>query len=96
MYKIGLKNKIGSVGTAISAIKSRMVLGGALMYMISLVMYLYALSNAQLSIVYPIFASTFIFIALFSMLVLKEKITRTRALGISAVFLGVFIIAISI
>ncbi len=96
MYKKGLKNRISSVGSAISAIKNRMVVGGAFAYAASLVIYLYALSNAQLSIVYPTFASTFIFITLLSMLVLKERITRMRAIGILVVFLGVVVIAISI
>lgn len=96
MYKKGLKNKISSVKTVISAAANKMVIGGILVYVISLALYLYALSNEQLSVVYPIFASTFIFVTLLSSVVLKEKIRATRALGILAVFFGIIIIAISI
>ena len=65
-------------------------------YFVSLVIYLYALSNAQLSIVYPTFASTFIFVTLLSVVALKEKVTGKRAAGILMVFFGIVIIALSI
>jgi drug/metabolite transporter (DMT)-like permease len=96
MYKRGLANRINGIRSAISAIKNRRVIGGAVIYFTSLAIYLYALSNAPLSVVYPIFASTFIFIAIFSVVMLKEKVTGARALGTFLVFLGVAIIAISI
>lgn len=96
MYKKGLKVRITDFRSAVSAMKNRLILGGMVIYILGLGVYLYALSGAALSIVYPTFASTFIFVTLFSAVTLKEKITGKRALGILMVFFGVVIIAISI
>lgn len=95
-YKKGLKMKINNLADGIDALKNRNIQLGVLGYIVSLVIYLYALSNAQLSVVYPIFASTFIFVAVLSAVLLKESLSRTRILGVLLVFLGVVIIAFSI
>ncbi len=49
-----------------SLFTNKMIILGMSAYFGSLVIYLYALSKAPLSVVYPIFASSFIFVALFS------------------------------
>ncbi|MFI5412759.1 MAG: SMR family transporter [Candidatus Micrarchaeales archaeon] len=96
LYKKGLVNKITGVRSTIRAFKNKFVLIGLFGYLFSLVIYLFALSNAPLSIVYPTFASTFIFITLLSIVFLKEKASLSRIFGIFLVFLGIAIIAVSI
>ena len=64
-------------------------------YLLSLVVYLYALGKAPLSLVYPVFASTFIFIFIISAIFLGEKPTLKRAAGITLVFIGIAVIAMS-
>ena len=68
---------------------------GLIGYAAALVLYIIALSGGQLSVVYPVFASSFIFVALISAAVLKEKITPVRAIGVLLVFIGISIVAIS-
>ncbi len=72
----------------------RMLLGIAA-YFASLVIYLYALSRAPLSVVYPIFASSFIFVTLFAAKFLKEPLNVKRVIGIALVFIGIAFIAVS-
>ncbi len=68
---------------------------GGMAYLISLVIYLKALGSGQLSFVYPTFASTFIFIALISHFVLREKLSMGRIAGIGLVVLGIVIVALT-
>lgn len=93
LYKKGLKVKLDSFRHVIGAFKDRNMLLGFSGYLVSLVIYLYALANAPLSFVYPTFASTFIFVTLISHFVLKEKITTVRALGVLLIFVGIAIVA---
>jgi drug/metabolite transporter (DMT)-like permease len=96
LYKKGLTKKLSSIKDFIFALKERNVLIGMVGYLISLVVYLYALANAPLSVVYPVFASTFIFVAIFSSIFLKEQHSKLRYVGILFVFAGIAIIAVSI
>jgi drug/metabolite transporter (DMT)-like permease len=96
LFKTGIKKRINSVKDIIKQSKSSRVLLGLFGYAASSVVYLYALSNSELSIVYPTFASTFIFVALLSSVLLKERIGALRAIGIVAIFLGVLIVAMTI
>jgi uncharacterized membrane protein len=96
LFKTGMTKKLKSLSDIIHQLENRRVLLGFIGYASSLVVYLYALSNSQLSIVYPTFASTFIFVALLSAVFLKEKISMLRAMGIAVVFLGIAMVALTI
>ena len=69
---------------------------GVFGYFAGLAVYLFALSNAPLSVVYPIFASTFIFVALISFTLLKEKVSALRVAGVLVIFLGIFLVSLTI
>ncbi|MGC8647608.1 MAG: EamA family transporter [Candidatus Micrarchaeia archaeon] len=85
-----------SVKGIIKLVANKHILAGGAGYLAGLVVYLYALYNAPLSIVYPVFASTFIFIVIFSRLILKEHISKLRYVGVGIVFLGVIIISLTV
>ena len=96
LYKKGIESRLNGLRDIILLFRKRNIIIGAFGYLLSLAIYLYALSNAPLSIVYPTFASTFIFIAIISWAYLKEDFGRLRAVGVALVFLGVIIIAASL
>lgn len=96
LYKRGMSERIAKIRHSLKLIRNKTIVIGAILYLVSLAIYLYALSNAPLSIVYPTFASTFIFISLISWLYLKERMNVKRIAGTLLVFLGVVIIAISV
>jgi multidrug transporter EmrE-like cation transporter len=68
------------------------VIGGAL-YALSFATFLLALRRFDLSLVYPLFVgSGFVAVALGSWLVLEERISLSRGLGIAVVGLGLVLV----
>ncbi len=77
-----------------SALTERHVLGGIFLYMLSFGLYLFALRGAPgISFVYPIFASTLIFVVVISKYVLGESMRIARITGILFIILGITMIA---
>ncbi len=96
LFKKRLNLRIHGIMHLIMTILSdRLILLGLAGYGISFIVYIYALSKAPLSIVYPVFASSFIFIAILSYKFLGERISPARAVGISVIFIGIVAIALS-
>ena len=65
---------------------------GLLIYVISTVIYLAALSRGELSILYPIIAVSYIIAAVLAVFFLNEKITLVRWVGIITIVVGVFLV----
>ncbi|MDE1865077.1 MAG: EamA family transporter [Candidatus Micrarchaeota archaeon] len=87
--------KIDNLKHLLGLLRNRGVLLGLLGYVVGFLIYIVALSGGQLSAVYPVFASSFIFVTLISAKVLKERITLVRAVGVLLVFIGISIVAVS-
>lgn len=68
---------------------------GLVLYIIALGIYLVALSLGELSLVYPIFASVFLFVLLISHTLLKESISPARILGIILIVTGIALTALT-
>lgn len=94
MFKRSVK-KIDNLWHLVGLLKNKGVILGLIGYFVGFLLYITALSAGQLSVVYPVFASSFIFVTLISATLLKEKITLLRALGVLLVFIGISIVAIS-
>ena len=62
-------------------------------YCLSTVLYVYALNKEQLSILYPIIATSYIWTLLFSKIFLKEPVGLTSWAGVFFILLGVALIA---
>jgi len=62
-------------------------------YCVSTVLYVYALNKEQLSILYPIVATSYIWTLLFSKIFLKEPVGLTSWAGVFLILLGVTLIA---
>ena len=94
MFKRSVK-KIDSFFQLVSLLRNRGILVGLFCYLIGFLLYITALSHGELSIVFPVFASSFIFVTIISAVTLKEKITLMRAAGVLMIFIGITIVAIS-
>ena len=66
---------------------------GVAVYSVSTILYIYALNKEQLSIIYPIVATSYIWTTIFSKVFLKESIGLTSVVGIFFILLGVTLIA---
>ncbi len=93
IFKRTLKEFKFNVSGIYHVLKNKMILFGLFLYVVSLVIYLFALKYTPLSFAYPTFASAFIFIAVISKFYLNERIGMLRALGIGLVVIGICVIA---
>jgi uncharacterized membrane protein len=66
---------------------------GVAVYAVSTVLYVYALNKGQLSILYPVIATSYIWTLLFSRIFLKEQISLTGWAGLFFILFGVTLIA---
>ena len=58
--------------------------------------YAMALSKSELSYAYPIWSLTYVVVPLLSLFVFKESISLLKMGGLAFIFIGVFLVAVSI
>lgn len=68
---------------------------GLLFYIIAVFLVIYALKKGELSVIYPIGALTYIWVAILSSRVLKEEVSIYQTISIFLIFIGVAIMGIS-
>ena len=69
------------------------ILGGLACYVISVVVWIMALSRVEVSIAYPMLSVGYVLNAVAAWYLLGEAVTPMRLVGIGVIILGVFIIA---
>jgi uncharacterized membrane protein len=62
---------------------------GAAMYALSAILFVWALKYGDLSILYPIIATSYIWVMIFSYLILGESFSLTKAIGTLLILLGI-------
>ncbi len=96
LFKRSMKGRIDGIRGIFKVARQRNALLGIAGYLAAFGIYLFALDNAPLSFVYPMFASTFVFVFLLSMFVLRERFSTSRGLGIALILIGIAIISTTI
>ena len=97
LWKVGM-NQIGQIdtidiGTIFGMLVNYYVLAGIIMYALSTILWLIALSNKELSYAYPFVSLTYVFVLFFSFFIFKESVTITRVIGTLIIIFGlVFIV----
>jgi uncharacterized membrane protein len=96
-WKLGM-NQVGQLSTFNSAAVSGVVLHpyvllGFVMYGLSTIFWLLALSKKDLSFVYPFISITYILVLVLSSVVLKESIGVNKLVGTLIIIIGLIIIA---
>jgi len=69
------------------------ILMGLMFYVLSAVVWLFAISRVQLSVAYPMVASGYVLVVLFAWLLLNEPLTTLKIIGLLTIVTGVIIIA---
>ena len=69
------------------------LIAGVAVYALSTVLYVFALSKGNLSILYPIIATSYIWTLIFSKVFLKEPVGLNSWLGVAFILVGVALIA---
>jgi undecaprenyl phosphate-alpha-L-ara4N flippase subunit ArnE len=66
---------------------------GLISYVFSTVFWIYSLSKAQLTLVYPFTALTFVFVYLVGVFILGEETSVKALIGVASVLVGLFLIS---
>jgi len=89
LMKLGLNSlKLSFVGL----ISDFPLIAGLVLYMVGAVIMVYALKQGELSVLYPFFSLSFIWVALLSVIFLKESIVLLQGLGILTILAGVYFV----
>jgi multidrug transporter EmrE-like cation transporter len=81
--------KSSVIGELTKLVLSPIVFGGLLLYFVSAILWLIALSKTALNFAYPFTALTFVLVMLSSRLIFLENIPTLRYVGIVLIILGV-------
>ncbi|MHB1651890.1 MAG: EamA family transporter [Desulfitobacteriaceae bacterium] len=68
------------------------MIGGLMVYAFASVLWIYILNKGELSYVYPIQSTAFIFALIIGTTAFKEHLTPTKIIGVLVICLGVIII----
>ena len=92
---IMLKKASGKVSLKIKdIIKNYYLISGILFYGLGTVLFIPALKGGELSVLYPLVASTYIWVSLWSIRFLKESMNKQKWIGIISVIIGVILIGL--
>ncbi len=69
------------------------ILGGLACYVVSVVIWIMALSRVEVSIAYPMLSIGYVVNALAAWYLFGEAVTATRLIGIGAIIVGVYLVA---
>lgn len=97
MARLRLREQLreGIIPCVISIIANVPLVGGVFVYGASMIAFIIALRGSELSVLYPIVATGYIWVAMWSVVFLKERMTWPKWLGIAFIIAGVSIIALA-
>lgn len=70
------------------------IFGGLIIYGLATIIWLYILSKAELSLVYPLQSLCYVVAAIAAILIFKENIPLTRWSGLGFIVLGAYLVSI--
>lgn len=71
------------------------LIAGLFFYGLSVVIFIAALRLGEVSVLYPVISTTYIWVALLSVKYLNEKMNRNKWVGVALIIVGVIMISIS-
>jgi drug/metabolite transporter (DMT)-like permease len=93
LWKLGATGKeVHSLGQLLRLFLSPYVLAGLMVYAFASVLWIYILNKGELSYVYPIQSTAFIFALIIGTTIFKEQLTSSKIIGVLVICLGVIII----
>ena len=77
-----------------SLIRNTPLIGGLIIYVLGTVAYIIALRGGELSLLYPLVSTQYVWICIFSQKLLGEKMNKWKWLGITLILIGVSFIGL--
>lgn len=78
----------------IAILKNRSFILAVFLYLIATILTIPAMKGNDLSIIYPMTATSYIWVAIFSRIFLKERVRKTTVIGIALIILGVVFLSV--
>jgi len=91
LFKKGSANLSKNI---LSNLKNKTLITGFTIYCLSASIYIIALKGGELSVLYPLVGTTYIWSSLFAITLLKEKMNTLKWLGILAIIVGITFIGV--
>ncbi|HBV86869.1 EamA family transporter [Desulfosporosinus sp.] len=93
LWKLGASGKeVHSLGQLLRLFLGPYVILGLVVYAFASVLWIYILNKGELSYLYPIQSTAFIFALFIGTTFFKEELTATKIIGVLVICLGVIII----
>ena len=78
--------------TAVAILMTPALFAGYSMYGVSTVLLILALRHGQLSLLYPVFAMTYVWVTILSVIVFHESMNLYKGLGVAVIIGGVAVL----
>ena len=91
--QIFLKSGVDSASNIVAAFNFALI-AGLLLYAFALILVLKAYKEGELSVLYPIFALSYIWVVLLSNFIFNEVISTIKLIGIFVIFIGITLIGV--
>lgn len=94
MSRVVVADAAGVLEKALAFVVSPFVLLGLALYGVGTVLWLFALREADLSLVYPFVSISFVMVALSGILFLGEPVALNRVIGLTLIIAGLLVMAL--
>ena len=91
---LNIKKSSNKINLKFKSFLNKNLIMGFFLYGISSIMYLYTLKKGELSVMYPLVSTTYIWTTVFSIKHLNEKMNRYKYFGLIAIIFGVGLIGL--
>jgi len=89
---VGLGPNPTMVQTALAMLLTPALLAGYSMYGVSTILLVLALRHGQLSLLYPVFAMTYVWVTVLSVVVFHESMNAFKLAGIAVIVAGIAVL----
>jgi multidrug transporter EmrE-like cation transporter len=89
------KGLAGLIHLALSLATNWRIIAGIGCYGVSSILFIPALRGGDLSVLYPLVASSYIWVSIWSVIFLKERMTTLKIVGIGIIIAGISVIGLS-
>ncbi len=94
LAQILLKKGTVDVHSLFDIVFNKYIIVGAILYVLAFGLYLFAIRSADVSIIYPVIALSYLWVVLFAKIFLDEPLSFFKLLGTITIIVGVSLVVI--
>jgi len=94
MKTTNISGMLNTIKNVLKVFSNKEILVGLTVYAVSSILWLFALTRFDISLMYPLTSLGYFVTAIFASRMLKEKVNKSRWIGITLIFIGSLFIMI--